>query len=185
MKQSIHKTMKQLSKGYSLIELLVVITLIGIIGTITTEAFILGLKAQGKGDIVKEVKQNGDYATQVIESMVRNAVDIDEAQCNNSSQSMTIVNPDGFTTTFECNLANYIASISAVYPTPPFTQRLTSDKVVVPVDNCTFRIVCPTPPLSPKYVFVNFTVRQTGVNAPIEQRSSLEYQTTVSLRNYQ
>lgn len=174
--------------GFSLIELLVVITLIGIIGVITTQVFILGFRSQGKSEITKEVKQNGDYTLSVIESMVRNAVNI-QAGCNQSVAQLPITNPDGYTTTFFCSEGDKIASISSGFPdpTPSVSQALTNNKVAVYNCSVAFRIVCPTPPINPKYVFVNFTVSQAGVGLTPTPGSfsSIDYQTTISLRNYQ
>ncbi len=174
--------------GFSLIELLVVITLVGIIGVITTQVFILGIRSAGKSEITKEVKQNGDYALSVIENMVRRAINI-QANCNQSVNELTIKNSDGYTTTFSCTDGGSIASNSGGFPdpTPTVTQSLTNNRVAI--YNCTsaFRIVCPTPPTNPKYVFVNFTVNQAGAGLTPTPGSfsSIDYQTTISLRNYQ
>lgn len=176
-------------RGFTLIELLVVTTLIGLIGVIITEVFVLGFRSQGKSETVKEVKQNGDYALSVIEGMVRNAADIPASQCdtgpNPDTSQLTIVNLDRFTTTFECDASSHLASISAGFPepTPAISMPLTSSRVAV--TNCTFTVVCPPHPLSPKYVYVNFTVSQAGAGLQPEKRASLEYQTTVSLRGYE
>ena len=172
------------NSGYSFIELLVVITLMSILGTITTEAFILGIKAQGKGEIMKDVKQNADYAGQVIDSMVRNSVYIDESLCNINNTSLTITNRDGYQTTFECT-GDVLASVSGEILQPTI-QPLIGSRVKVESNSCVFSVICPTPPLSPKYVFVNFTLSQSGTSAlPAEKQSSLEYQNTISLRNYE
>ena len=175
---------KEKKSGYSLIELLVVITLIAILGTLTAEAFILGLRAQSKSEIVKEVKQNADYIGQVIENMVRNSIDIEETQCNNSFQQLTIKSPDGLYTTFDCS-SSVMASISGQFPVPTIYLTLSSNRVSIVENSCNFRIVCPTPPINPKYVFFNFKLTQTGSNLPKEKQASIEYQNTVSLRNYQ
>lgn len=171
------------SKGFSLIELLVVVVLIGIIGTITTQVFILGFRSQGKSEVLKEVKQNGDYAMSVMESLVRNAADVPRTSCNTSSTTFSIVGADGFTTTFLCS-SNQIASQSSgmPVPTPTVTFPLTGTRVEI--SSCTFRVVCPTPPFGPKYIFINFTVSQAGSGLPVDQTASLDYQSTVSLRKY-
>lgn len=179
--------------GFTLIELLVIVALVGIIGALTTQVFIIGFKSQGKGEIVKEVKQNGDYAISVIESMVRSAADFSTDQmCNNDSQTLKIVNPDGYTTIFKCDETLYnISSASATVPEiTPTGVLLMNSKVAVPagIANCKFRVVCPTPPLSPKYVFVDFIVTQgtvVGQPTPLPQNTaSIEYSGTFSLGNY-
>ncbi|KKS96697.1 MAG: hypothetical protein UV73_C0009G0048 [Candidatus Gottesmanbacteria bacterium GW2011_GWA2_43_14] len=169
--------------GYSFIEMLVVITLIAILGTITSEAFILGLKAQGKSEILKEVKQNADYAGQVMDSMIRNAENVDESLCNANSESLTILNRDGLTTTFDCSNEK-LSSVSGEFPVPTVSQALVSTRVKI--EACNFRVICPTPPLAPKYVLYNFTISQAGGgDQAVEKQAFLEYQTTVSLRNYE
>ncbi len=172
--------------GFSLIELLIVITLVGIIGVIISQVFIMGIKIQARSEILKEVKQNGDFALSVIENMVRNSADINSGQCNINSNILTIVNQDGYSTSFDCSDDTKIASISSysgLYPT--IVTPLTNNKVTV--SNCSFVIVCPTPPLNPKYVFLNYTVSQlgSGVTPTPGSYSSLDFQSTVSLRNYQ
>lgn len=177
-----------MKKGFTLVELLVVVALVGIIGIITTQVFIIGFKSQGKGEIVKEVKQNGDYAISVIETMVENAADFSADQvCNQDGKTLSIVNQDSFTTVFDCSALTSISSVSATIPgVTPTGIPLTSNKVTLSA--CNFRVVCPTPPLSPKYVFVDFTLTQgvvAGQPTPLpENTSSLDYSGTFSLGKY-
>lgn len=167
--------------SYSMIELLVVVALVGLIGTITTQVFILAIQTQGKSEVIKEVKQNGDYAFSVMESMIRNSTDI-SVSCNETSTQLNIRNPDGFNTVFDCTGSN-ISSISASEGVAtPTGAPLTNSRVKV--TSCTFRVVCPTPPINPKYVYVQYTVSQAGEGTGPKDTSSLDYQTTVSLRNY-
>lgn len=164
-------------QGFSLIELLVVIVLIGIIGVIVSQVFVITIRSQGKSEVIKEMKQSGDHAMSVMESMVRNAVDIPESSCNTNTQSFSIVNPDGYTTTFDCSNPAGIASVGAQ------PLMLTSRKAVV--SSCTFRVVCPSPATSPKYVFINFTLSQAGGALALEQQASEAFQSTVALRSSQ
>lgn len=172
--------------GFSLIELLIAVSLMGIIGIITTQIFILGIRSQVKSELMKEVKQNGDYASTVIERMLRSAVDIRGSQCNTNTKTLYFTDPGGDEIHFDCSDGTKISSVSGLSD-----LAITSNKVIVPI--CNFRIVCPTPPLSPKYVFVSFTVTQaTGLIptpgaliTPIAGETvQIPYQTTVSLRTY-
>ena len=170
--------------GYSMIELLVVVALVGLIGTITTQVFILAIQTQGKSEVIKEVKQNGDYAFSVMESMIRNSTDI-SGSCNEpSTQQLNIRNPDGFNTVFDCTGTN-ISSISGSEDANPTPTGAPLTNYRVKVTSCTFRVVCPTPPINPKYVYVQYTVSQAGEGTGPKDTSSLDYQTTISLRNYQ
>jgi prepilin-type N-terminal cleavage/methylation domain-containing protein len=170
--------------GFTLIELLVVVTLVGLMGIIITQIFILGLRSQAKNQVMKDVRQNGDLIVSVIEGMVKNAVDITEVGCGTSSKQLTITNQDGFSTVFDCSDNTNMSSVSA-YPDPSPTVSVKLNTTAVKIESCNFRLICPTPPINPKYVFVNFNVVQSGPTPLPENRASLEYQTTVSLGNYQ
>lgn len=173
-----------LNAGFSFIELLVVIVLMGIVGIIISQIFILNVRSQGKSETLKEVKQSGDFALSVMESMIRNAADIRQTSCNINTQTLSIVNQDGYETQFDCSDGVQIASISAYeQPDSNVSVPLTSNRVTL--NTCIFRVVCPTPPLSPKYVFLYYTLSQAVQDVAIEQQAQVEYQTTISLRNYQ
>lgn len=166
------------TKGFSLIELLVVIVLIGTIGIIVSQVFVITIRSQAKSEIIKEMKQSGDHAMAVMESMVRNAVDIPQTSCNTNTQAFSIINPDGYTTTFDCSSGTNIASIGAQ------TLSLTSGKAAV--SSCTFRVVCPSPATSPKYVFLTFTLTHVGGSAIAQElQASEDFQATVALRSSQ
>lgn len=176
--------MRKNQEGFSFIELLVVVVLIGIVGIILAQILILNVRSQNKSEILKEVKQSGDFALSTMEVMVRNAIDIPDTSCNTNAQSFSIINQDGFTTTFDCDEIRIASTSSDVTPPDqPVSLALTSTKVSVA--SCTFRVVCPTPALSPKYVFLNFTLQQARGDASVVDRAQESFQSTISLRNYQ
>lgn len=188
------KCFMPIENGFTLVELLIVVALVGIIGTITTQVFILGIHSQSKTEMMKEIKQNGDFTLSVMEGMIINALDVgmNTNQCNTNSKQLTILNPDGFTTMFDCNSNVNISSVSGIYvpdPNPtPTGIPLTNSRVKVPSISCNFRLVCPSLPLTPKYVYITFTVDQAdvpGITPNPLNRATLNYQSTVSLRNYQ
>lgn len=187
-----HKTIKKYnnSAGLTYVELLVVIVLVGLIGIMITQVFIIGLSSQAKNEIMKEVRTNGDFIMSVIEGMAGNATDA-ISPCNTSSPSLTIVNKDGYSTIFQCDPdlppegPHNISSVSA-YPDPlPTETTILSASDKVNIKKCSFVLVCPTPPTSPKYIRVYYTVEQKKGEVTATTRSSLEYENTISLRNYQ
>lgn len=173
-----------LISGFTLIELLVSVALFSIIASVGTEVLVLSLRNRTKADFTREVKQNGDYISTVIQSMIRNGTDL-EGTCNVNGTSATVRNPDGFTTVFECT-GNKIASHSAGFPDPQptVTYNLTTDEVYV--NNCSFRIVCPSP-AAPKYLYVNFKIgnqQGAGIHIPQERMVSIDYQSTTRIRSW-
>ncbi len=64
-------------KGFTLIEILMVVFLLGIIVVIGSNLFFSILKGASKAEITKEVKQNGDYALAVMERHLRNASSVE------------------------------------------------------------------------------------------------------------
>src|SRR3989338_1427537 len=90
-------------RGFSMVEMLVVIALLGIISTIVTQVLVISVRSSLKAEIQKEVKQNGDYAISIMERAIRNATDVDAAGCNISRDFVTITNRDTTTTTFTCS----------------------------------------------------------------------------------
>jgi prepilin-type N-terminal cleavage/methylation domain-containing protein len=67
------KHMKLKEKGFTLIEILVVIAIIGVIAGITSDIFVQVIKASNKANITTEIKQNGDSVLNQIDRLVRNA----------------------------------------------------------------------------------------------------------------
>lgn len=160
------------SSGFTLIEIIVVFGLLSTVGFITSSIFFTTLKAGTKAELLKEVKQNGDYAISTMERMIRNARQI-SSRCDGSSQSIEIVNPDYQTTQFSCG--NQIASNSAFY-----SAFLTTDKLVA--SHCSF--TCQKPISGPKTVIIKFALSQKGSPTRPEEKASATFQTTVSLRTY-
>lgn len=151
-------------KGFTLIEILMVVFLLGIVVVIGSNLFFSILKGASKAEITKEVKQNGDYAMNVMERMIRNA------QSANCDGGVTIINPvDRRTTIFFCD-GTRIASNSGVY--------LTSDNVSA--SNCSFS--CQGK--EPEVVTISFDLSQKGTTARPEEKAQIHFQTTVGLRTY-
>ena len=95
--------------GFSLIELLVVVGLIGVIMVFTVGLLFSILQASRKSEALTTVRQKGSHVLELISTMIRNATEI--TAC--SSTSLTITNYDGGSTTFNCSDSS-ISSNSAV-----------------------------------------------------------------------
>lgn len=169
--------------GFTLIELLVAMAILATVGVVTTNLFFQTLKGTTKAELLKGVKQEGDFAISIIEKMIRNSKNIEEAFPENPSWScdgsdrpdIKITNQDNSTTIFNCSMTGsdtYIASNSA---------RLTSNKVRV--SSCSL-IRCTRSGSAPPVVEIRFSLSQLGSPARPEEQAAVNFQTTVSLRNY-
>lgn len=155
--------------GFTLLEMLVVSALLGTIGLMATSIFFTTLRGGTKAELIKEIKQNGDFAISTMERMIRNARDV-TSTCDNTAQpSITILNPDYKTTIFSCG--EQIASNSTI---------LTSNKLLV--SNCSF--ICQKPTSAPQNVAIKFTLSQKGSPPRPEERATVTFETTISLRSY-
>ncbi len=166
--------------GFTLIEILVTVGILGMIAVIGSGMFFSILRGSTKTKTLQLVKQNGDYAISVMERMIRNAKSV-----NGGGSSIAIVNPDGKTTTFNCCGSGSNLMIASQSGTLSCEEaRLTSSEVKV--DICSFEVTSGEPGVRPAVVKINFTLSQAppAGGARPEEQASINFQTTVSLRNY-
>ena len=158
-------------RGFTLIEILVVIGILAIIMVVGSTSFFNLLRGSTKTKTATLVKENGDYALGVIARMIRNAREISD--CNPSMSSIEILNPDGRLTEFSCD-KDTISSNSAA---------IISRQVKVKSDSCSFN--CQEGgPLQPDVVTIGFTLTQAdGATGRPEEQVSIDFKTTISLRN--
>lgn len=166
--------------GFTLLELLVSVAIISILSIVMSQVFISTIRTNTKTEILKEVKQNGDSA---IESMVRMIQNAQIVTCN-TTRSLAIVNPDGFTTTLACladGTAMRLASSSA-----STTVYLSSKKVTlggVSCDTSTLLFTCTSATGMPSSVMISFRLAQTGAPGAQFETASETFQTTAAMRN--
>jgi len=176
--------------GFTLVEILVVVGILGIIAVVASTIFFTTLRSAGKTKVLTTVKQNGDYTLSVMERLIRGSQEVvtntDNKICESGMNYLKFKRADGSTIEFGCleeGAANgRIASNSA---------RLTSSKVKV--DSCSFDCSCPAvfpnctaegAKFYPKTVTIKFTLSQVGAAVRPEEEATINFQTTVSTRNY-
>lgn len=175
----------RLQKGFSLIELLVAITLITFLLLSVTAIFMTFLTSTARSNVRKSILTEGNYALGQIEFMLRNARELRPnaslATCQANMTSIAFTSPDGWITRFEeYNNNNKIASRGAD-PASPNTfvnsYYLTSSSVEL-VNTPIFNCVQDGPAT---FVTISFTLRKTNTQTPT---TSETFTTTVQLRNY-
>jgi len=171
------------SKGFTLVEILVVVGILGIIVVVASTIFFTTIRSSSKTKVLTTVKQNGDYALTVMERLIRDSQEV-SSSCTSGMASIKVKRFDGSEITFSCDLAQgLIASSSG--------QRLTSSDVKV--DTCSFDCNCPAAypncasagaKFYPKTITIKFTLSQLAATVRPEEEASVNFQTTVSTRNY-
>ena len=162
----------RITKGYTLIELVVVAGILGIIGVVSVSLFLSTLLGGGKSTALNDVRSNGDYAITQMERMIRSARYM-VGTCIPDMNSIKIKNPDGGTTEFSME-NNRIASNSA--------QFLTSDDVLLvgPIDfDC-----IQSSSKAPEIVSINFTLQKGDSGSPNKDYAQADFSTSVQVRSY-
>ena len=172
--------MKSLSLGFSFLELIVAIALLGVILIAASSLFFTSIRGGGKVDVSTQVRQNGQYALGTMEQLIRNASKVTNCTPGVALTQLVIVGKDSGETTFSCEEVDdgdsetgYIASNSA---------RLVSERVVVTA--CEFRCSDESTGLRAPLVNISFTVRQLGEQNARYQAAEAKLSTAVGLRSY-
>lgn len=183
----IHKSRKskvksQKSRGYTLIEILAVIAIFGVVGTIVFSILTTSLQSSNKSEGLITIQQNGNEALSLMSRMIRYSKRITSpASCYSgptptpvSNTSMTIENLDGNSTTFSCN----------GLPTGTIASNGASllDTQAVAVTSCSFSCTQTTVYDIPS-VTISFILNKRNSNTLVENNSPVSFQTTVTLRN--
>lgn len=168
----------KLKLGFSLIEVMVVLTIFSILAVISTQAILTTLTATGKAQSATRIRNDVDYALSSIERNLHNASEISVCPVSDSNV-LEYVDDFGTTTRFSCiNVGegqtgdSYIASGSAMI-------RLTSQNTKIV--QCSFACE-PSTANTPVSVTVNISAtdaRKTGIES-----ASFTTSTQILLRNY-
>jgi len=172
--------------GFTFVELLAVIGVLAIVGTIGSGIFFTVLRNSTKVRLETKLKQKGEFAIGVMEKMTRGAwriEDLDTGEkigdiCDGLTRSsIPIVSPDGSKTIFACySDTDQIASESA---NPAILVSGTE------VD-CSEFITCQLGNNGVPRVVVKFSLSEgsEGGAALPYQKASIQFQTIVAPRNY-
>jgi len=148
----------------------------GTVGVMVSNLFFQTLKGSTKAELLKIVKQEGDYAISSMERTIRNAKAVESACVSGGStaSSITVTNQDDTLTSFECDVGNAKITLNGA--------DLTSSAVVV--SGCGSFITCTQSGSTPSIAIIRFSLSQADSSTRPEEQTSVSFQTTVSLRNY-
>ncbi len=165
------------SNGFTLLETLVVVSIVSIIAIFAVGVLSTVLNGGTKTAIISEIKQNGNYVMENMSRYIRNSLSISSCPGNNT---LSLVQPDNSTVIYtllpaDASNNKRIASNSA-------TLTNSDRKNGVNVASLTF--TCDTT-ISPATVTIDFTLTQgLGVSSGQQNQASETFHTTVSLRTY-
>ncbi len=162
-------------RGFTLVEILVAISVMAIIMVMGSNMFFTILKGATKTRVLTEVKQNGNYAVSVMQRMIRNAKRVE----NQGSNHITIRNPDGEETTFRFYFNPYFLIASESAGLTGSNARLTSENVKLISGTFSHTEGGES---QPDKVVINFILSRTE-GARVEETASVDFKTTVILRN--
>jgi prepilin-type N-terminal cleavage/methylation domain-containing protein len=185
-------------KGFTLIEMLIVIAIIAITLPVVFSIFVVSLQSQAKVFVLQNVKKNGDSALDVIEYLVKNKIYTIYSDSGLTNEVCTTRSNQGTDATYSSSSGNplYFADkdgnsfyvdqvndsgttrIAYYYPDAHF---LTTPLVAVQ----NFSISCSRSSfLSPPVIAISFTVSQLDSVTRHENTATLNYQTKIKLRSY-
>jgi len=192
--------MKQIpKKGFTLLELLVVAGLFSLISLVLAQVFFTIMRTNNKTGVVREVKENGDRALEIMTRLVQNASTINQSvSCPNrptpapTLTTVALTNADGGVTTLKCVLEIVdgitIARIASVSAGPPAkTYYLTSENVTLgtaSTNTCAaLSFKCNSVGDVPAYITIAYTLRQKSTTSAAAEAATSAFQTTVTIRN--
>lgn len=184
-------------KGFTLVEILVVVAILALAGVIMVVIFANTLRGSSKSQILGVIKQNGQAALDKMDKTIRNA---DNVICQNSNTLVII--KDGIYTRFRFIDISSQGKITEDHPTPP-AGDITSWTAAVctdPPDPAASILTDTNPKTGVKVETGNFQqTKPAGFKAQVEvsftlapppqapsviagQIDSVKFQTTVQLR---
>ena len=165
-------------KGFTIVELLTVIGILGIIGTMVVLILSVTLRATKKSDLLESARQNGDIALSQMVRSIRFAQSIDSPATCVPTASISAVTITSFTdkaqTTYAC--------VSGSNSTISSNSASLFDTSSLVVSSCYFTCTQPTT-IDPPTITIQFTLSPKNTGIFSETNFLLPFQSSVTMRN--
>lgn len=161
--------------GYTLIELLLYVVIVGTLLTATSVFFALNASTRAKTQVMNEVEQQGAYAVQYIARTIRNASAVSSPTIGTSSSSLTVTVP---TAALSPTIFNVTGNTLQVKEGTAAAIPLTSSDVNV--TNITFKNVSRS--TTTEAVQISLTLSHINPSSRTEYNYTETFTTTAAVR---
>lgn len=169
----LRRSLASSQRGYSLVEIMVVLALFAILVLVATQTLLLSLRSANKSEALGRVKENLEYSVSIMERYLRGAKSITTTCPNTDTNTLSFIDKDDVARTFSCVNPGVDGYINLN------TNRLTDQKISVL--SCT--IACSTVIGSPPSVEITI-VAQDKSSVPGADQAQATSKTTVVLRQF-
>ena len=167
-----------MKKGFTLLELLVVVAILGIVMVAITQLLASVLSNSGKSAASQSVKSSGQFALAMIQKTLRRAK---SASCTANSLTAVVAETSGDVTYTFTWVGNPTWSLNKTDSISGIPSTVNDSTVQVTAFECT--LLRSGTGSSPTLIWVNLTLSKSGISS--DQRAvSQDFGTTVSLRTY-
>lgn len=174
-------------KGYTLIELLIVMVVLVTVGIIVAAIIVSSLRGTNKAKTLETIRKNGNYTIAQMSKMIEFAQSFQGVSSDGSIYTVVCSTPsaqykyikitsfDNLRTTFVCDFSANPATISS-------NSASFIDTSEVVLASCYF--TCQRTNISDLPVIgINFSLSQKSVSSFFENKASSSFQTSVIMRN--
>jgi len=153
-------------RGFSLIEMLIVVLIFGILGVITTQIITLSVRTAGKSESTVKVREDLNHVIGVMERELRNASNVN---CSDDHHTINYLNAANSWVSFSC-----AGSADSMYVASASAAQITGTDTSITI--CNFS--CPTDSSVTIELQAN-NAAKSGVESAV-----VDISTQINLRNY-
>lgn len=174
--------MNSIYRGFTLLEVMIAIGVMAIISVTIAQVFIATTKSNTKTELMKDIKQNGDYALGFITRDLQNAISVSSVctaypapTSSSTMNALSYVTADGVNAILSCDIGS-----GQLYRITSTSEPLTTSNLTIDA-TCGFR--CVTYADDPTKVTIQFTLKQRNTSSDVRDAAQASFTSTVSLRN--
>lgn len=173
------------NQGYSLIEALIVVTLLALVAMTSTTFLFASLSGSGKASGLAVVKQNGDHASGILERTLRFAHTVDCQDLGFGIDQLDVIPERGADlTTFRVINDSGVDRVAMETDAGATLTYLTSVRLQASAFDCQLEVPTYSPGFAPDSVFVSFRLELDPGSGRPEEVTGETFETRVLLRDY-